>query len=137
MPPPLELCRVIGNNRCVDAAEATRAVCDAWERSDADGVAALFAVDGRYEDPLFPDVVVGPDAIRNAVAPAMAEIRGLRIPIKHLARAGDVAICEASFLSELANGEGRFDFEFAMVIEVSDGKIARLCEFFDTRPFVP
>jgi ketosteroid isomerase-like protein len=48
-----------------------------------------------------------------------------------------VAICEASFLSELASGEGRFDFEFAMVIEVRDGQITRLCEFFDTRPLVP
>jgi ketosteroid isomerase-like protein len=121
----------------MDAREATRAVCEAWERGDADGVASLFTEDGRYEDPLFPDVVIGPDAIRAAVAPAMEEIRGLRIPITHLVGDGDVAICEACFLSELASGEGRFDFEFAMVIEMRDGRIARLREFFDTRPLVP
>jgi ketosteroid isomerase-like protein len=121
----------------MDAREATMAVCEAWERGDADGVAALFAADGRYEDPLFPEVLVGPEAVRGGVAPAMAEIRNLRIPIKHLVADEGVAICEASFLSELADGTGRFDFEFAMVIEVRDGRITRLCEFFDTRPLVP
>jgi ketosteroid isomerase-like protein len=121
----------------MDAREATRAVCEAWERGDADGVAALFADDGRYEDPLFPEAVIGPDAIRAAVAPAMEEIRNLRIPIAALVQEGDVAICEASFLSELAGGDGRFDFDFAMLIEVRNGKIVRLREYFDTRPLVP
>ena len=121
----------------MDAREATKAVCEAWERGDADGVATLFAPNGRYEDPLFPEALVGPDAIREGVAPAMADIRNLRIPITHLVAEGDVAICEANFLSELASGDGRFDFQFAMVIEVHDGRITRLCEFFDTRGLVP
>ncbi len=117
--------------------EATRAVLDAWERFDADAVAALFAADGRYEDPLFPEAVVGPEAIRDAVAPAMEEIRNLRIPVRLIAEAGESAICEASFLCELANGEGRFDFEFAMIVEMRDGKIIRLTEYFDTRGLQP
>ena len=117
--------------------EATEAVFEAWERSDADAVAVVFAADGRYEDPLFPEAVVGPEAIRDAVAPAMAEIRNLRIPVRSLAEAGDVALCEASFLCELANGDGRFDFDFAMTVVVRDGKIVRLTEYFDTRPLVP
>ena len=121
----------------MDAREATLAICEAWERDDAAAVAAVFAEDGRYEDPLFPEVLVGPDAIREGVAAGMAEIRNLSIPIKHLVSDGAVAICEASFLCELASGEGRFDFEFAMVIEVADGRVTRLCEFFDTRPLVP
>lgn len=117
--------------------EATKAVLDAWERLDADAVAALFAGDGRYEDPLFPEALVGPEAIRDGVAPAMAEIRDLRVPVKVIAEAGDIAICEASFLSERADGEGRFDFEFAMTVELRDGKIARLTEYFDTRGLEP
>jgi len=121
----------------MDAREATIAVCEAWERLDAAAVADLFTQDGRYEDPLFGETLVGPDAIREAVGPAMADIRDLRIPVKHLVADGDVAICEAGFLSELASGEGRFDFAFAMVIEVRDGRISRLAEFFDTRPLVP
>lgn len=116
--------------------EATEAVLDAWERSDPEAVAALFAGDGRYEDPLFPEALVGPDAIRAAVAPAMAELRNLEIPIRAIAEAGSVAICEASFRAELANGDGRFDFDFAMTVELRDGKIVRLTEYFDTRPLV-
>jgi uncharacterized protein (TIGR02246 family) len=121
----------------MDAREATLAVCAAWERGDAAAVAELFTADGRYEDPLLGDPAIGPDAIREAVEPAMAEIRNLRIPVKHVVLEGDIAVCEASFLSELATGEGRFDFEFAMVIEMRDGRISRLAEFFDTRPLVP
>jgi ketosteroid isomerase-like protein len=121
----------------MDAREATLAVCAAWERGDANAVAELFAEDGRYEDPLWADPVIGPDSIRAQVAEGMAQIRNLRIPVKHVVMQGDVAICEASFLSELADGDGRFDFEFAMVIEVRDGRITRLAEFFDTRPLVP
>jgi len=117
--------------------EATEAVFEAWERSDADAVAALFTADGCYEDPLFPEAVVGPEAIRDAVAPAMEEIRDLRIPVRLIVEAGEIAICEASFLCELANGEGRFDFDFAMTVEMRDGKIARLTEYFDTRGLQP
>lgn len=121
----------------MNAREATIAVCQAWERSDAQGVADLFAQDGRYQDPLFPEVLVGPEAILRGVAPAMADITGLQIPIKHLAVEGDVAICEAAFLCELVADGSRMDFDFAMVIEVADGQIVRLTEYFDTHPFQP
>jgi ketosteroid isomerase-like protein len=67
----------------------------------------------------------------------MDEIRGLRIPIKHLAGESDVAICEAGFLCEQTSGEGRLDFEVAMVVETRDGEITRLREYFDARPLVP
>jgi ketosteroid isomerase-like protein len=120
----------------IDARDATIAICRAWERSDAQAVAELFADDGRYEDPLFPEVLIGPEAIREGVAAGMAEITGLEIPIQHLAVAGDVAICEAAFLCELTADGSRMDFDFAMAIVVRDGRVVRLTEYFDTRPFV-
>lgn len=116
------------------ARDALRVVCEAWERGDPDEVARLFAADGRYEDPLLPGPLIGPDAVREGVAQAMAEVTDLRIPIRHLLGDGDVAICEASFLCRPTEGEGRLDFEFAMVVETRDGEIARLTEYFDTRP---
>jgi ketosteroid isomerase-like protein len=121
----------------MDARQAIVAVFEAWERDDAAGVAALFADDGGYERPFFTETQVGREAIEATVRDGMDDIRGLRLPIRKLAGEGEVAICEAGFLSELANGEGRLDFEFAMVVEMRDGKIARLCEYFDTRPLVP
>jgi ketosteroid isomerase-like protein len=119
------------------AGEATMAVLEAWERADAAAVGALFSADGRYEDPLFPDAIVGPDAIREALGPAMAEVRDVRIPVASIAESGDTALCEARFLSQLADGEGRLDFDFAMVVVVRGGMIARLTEYFDTRGLQP
>jgi ketosteroid isomerase-like protein len=121
----------------VNARDATIAICQAWERGDAQGVADLFAEDGRYEDPLFPEVLVGPEAIREGVAAGMAEITNLEIPIRHLAEDGDVAICEAAFLCEVVADGSRMDFDFAMAIEVRDGRVVRLTEYFDARPFAP
>jgi uncharacterized protein (TIGR02246 family) len=122
----------------MDARQATTAILEAWERGDADAVARLFAEDGRYEDPLFPEPVVGPEAIREALVPAMAEIRDVQIPVKALAVSGDgVAICEASFLSKLTSGEGRLDFDFAMAVEMRNGLVARLSEYFDARGIAP
>jgi ketosteroid isomerase-like protein len=80
-----------------DARRAIVAVFEAWERDDAAGVAALFADDGGYESPLFTESQVGREAIEATVRGGMDEIRDLRIPIKHLAGEGDVAICEAGF----------------------------------------
>jgi ketosteroid isomerase-like protein len=119
----------------MNARDATIALCQAWERGDAQAVAEMFAPDGRYEDPLFPEVLVGPDAIREGVGAAMTEITNLEIPIRHLAADGDVAICEAAFLCEAVADGSRMDFDFAMAIQVRDGRIVRLTEYFDPRPF--
>ena len=70
-----------------------------------------------YDSPFFSETQVGREAIEATVRGGPNEIRGLRIRIKHLAGEGDVAICEAGFLCEQTSGEGRLDFEFAMVPE--------------------
>jgi ketosteroid isomerase-like protein len=115
--------------------EAIQRVFEGWHEDDPAAVAALFSPQGRYEDPLFPEPLVGPDAIRDGIAPAMAEISDCRIITRRLAENGDTGIVEAEFRSALADGEGRLDFPFAMVVEMQDGLIARLTEYFDTRPF--
>jgi ketosteroid isomerase-like protein len=114
--------------------EAIQRVFEGWEQSDAAAVAGLFAPDGRYEDPLFPEALVGPDAIREGIAPAMDDIEGCRINVVRQIENGDAGMVEAEFRSALASGEGRLDFPFAMVVELSDGRISRLTEYFDTRP---
>jgi ketosteroid isomerase-like protein len=37
----------------------------------------------------------------------------------------------------LRDGGDRFDFPFAILVELTGGRIARLAEYFDTRPLVP
>ena len=116
--------------------EAINRTFEAWERDDADAVAGLFTEDGRYEDPLFPEVLVGPEAIRAGVRGGMDEITDLEIPVTHVVEAGDIGFVEAKFLCKLAATGERFDFDFAMIVTMRDGKIDRLTEYFDTHPFV-
>ncbi|MDX6591564.1 MAG: Limonene,2-epoxide hydrolase catalytic domain [Gaiellales bacterium] len=116
--------------------EAIQRVFQGWEQSDAASVSALFGAEGRYEDPLFPEAAVGPKAIREAIAPAMDDITDLRITILRQVENDNVGIVEAEFRCALASGEGRLDFDFAMIVEMEDGHITRLAEYFDTRPLV-
>ena len=104
-----------------------------WEKVDPKSVAELFAPDGRYEDPLFPEALVGPEAIEAGIRPGMEEITDLTIRIKHLTQSADVGIVEAEFRSKMAGSDARLDFDFAMVVTMRDGLITRLTEYFDTR----
>lgn len=117
--------------------EAVRALLGAWELGDPDLAANLFAEDGVFDDPLQPRRRVGPRDIRAACAGGMAKLRFCRIPIRLLIEREDIAVVEASFESELADGGGRFDFPFTLVLEMKDGKVARVAEYFDTRRLVP
>jgi ketosteroid isomerase-like protein len=114
--------------------EAIRKAFEGWEQQDAAAVAALFSPQGRYEDPLFSEPLVGPQAIREGIGPAMADITDCRIATRRLTEDRDTGIVEAEFRSALAGGGGRLDFDFAMVVEMQDGQISRLTEYFDTRP---
>jgi ketosteroid isomerase-like protein len=102
------------------AEEALRALCDAWERRDPDAVAQLFSHDGRYEDPLFEQVPVGPDEIRAACAEAIDELAEVGVPLQLVATTGDLVLAEGEFLSRTVDGR-RLDFPLAMVLEVRDG----------------
>jgi ketosteroid isomerase-like protein len=115
------------------AEEALRALGDAWERRDPDAVAQLFAPDGRYEDPLFDSVPVGPDEIRAACAEAIDELVEIGVPLRVVATTGDVVLAEGEFRSSTVAG-GRLDFPLAMVLEVRDGLVVRFAEYFDTAP---
>ena len=46
-------------------------------------------------------------------------------------------MAEGRFESALAGGSGRLDFDFAMTVELRDGQVVRLSEYYDTRPLLP
>src|SRR5881392_3093977 len=102
-------------------AEALRAVCDAWEAGDPDAAAGLFAPDGVYEDPLYPEALTGPEAIRAGMVEGMGAIED-----------GDRVLAIGFFASKLRDGGARLDFPFAILVELRDGRISRLSEYFDT-----
>jgi ketosteroid isomerase-like protein len=116
--------------------DAIDAVFEAWQALDVERLLPLFTDDARYEDPLFPDALVGHDQLREGVAPAMADLADCAISSRRTVADGDTAMVEAEFRSSLASGDGRLDFDFAMVIEMREGRVARLAEYFDTRPLV-
>jgi uncharacterized protein len=120
----------------VTPGEAIEGVFKAWQRLDPEALTTLFTDDASYEDPLFPEPVVGSQQMHDTIAPAMAELDDCQITTLRVVESGDVGMVEAEFRSRLADGKGRLDFDFAMVVELRDGRIARLAEYFDTRPLV-
>jgi ketosteroid isomerase-like protein len=114
--------------------EALRAVCDAWERGDPDAAAGLFAADGVYEDPLYPAPLRGRDEIRAGLAEGMGAIEDCRVTLDPVLEQGRQVLAIGHFGSRLRDGGERFDFPFAILVELSDGGIAQLAEYFDTRP---
>jgi ketosteroid isomerase-like protein len=120
----------------VTPGEAIEGVFEAWQRLDGEALTSLFTAAARYEDPLFPEPLVGSDQLHESIVPSMADLDECVITTRRVVEAGDAGMVEAEFRSRLANGEGRLDFDFAMVVELRDGRIARLAEYFDTRPLV-
>ena len=118
-------------------AEAIRRIFAAWETNDPDGLAQLFTDDGVYEDPLKASRIEGREDVRNLNAPAMAALDSCSIEIWRSVEDGEVGFAEGYFASRLADGGGRLDFPFAVVVEMRDGLVARCGEYFDTRPLTP
>jgi ketosteroid isomerase-like protein len=117
-------------------AEAMRAVFAAWEAADADALAPLFHDDGEYHDPLKDGPLIGVEAVVEGNRPAMRALRDCAIRVDREVEQGDVVLVEGRFESQLAETGGRLDFDFMAVAELRDGRIARLAEYFDTRPLV-
>ena len=116
--------------------EALRALFAAWEAGDADALDPLFTDDGAYLDPLKDGALVGREAIVAANREAMAAIEECAITVSLVLEDGERAVAEGVFRSRLAGSDTRFDFPFVAVAELRDGRIARLAEYFDTRPLV-
>jgi ketosteroid isomerase-like protein len=117
--------------------EALEALGAAWDRLDVDALAAAFTDDGVVEDPLLPETARGREAIVALYTPSMAELSECRVTLGHVLETGDLGVAEGRFESVIAADGSRMDFDFAMRVELRDGKVARLAEYFDTRPLVP
>jgi ketosteroid isomerase-like protein len=119
------------------ALEALRAVFRAWEANDPDALGEVFCEGGVYLDPLKEAPLRGRAAVIDGNRPAMAAIADLVITERSAMDNGDIAVVEGEFASRLAGSEQRFDFPFAAVAEMRDGRIMRLAEYFDTQPLRP
>jgi ketosteroid isomerase-like protein len=118
----------------VTPSEALQAVCEAWRSLDNDALAELFCDDGVFEDPLHERALHGREDVRAQNAPAMQELSECDVTLGKVLASGDLGLAEGMFRSQLADGGARMDFAFAIVVEMRDGRIARLTEYFDTAP---
>jgi ketosteroid isomerase-like protein len=116
--------------------EALQAICEAWNRLDNDALANLFSEDGVLEDPLHERTLRGREDVREGNGPAMAVLSECDVTLGNVLERGDLGLAEGMFRSVLADGGERMDFPFAIAIELQDGHIARLSEYFDTAPLV-
>jgi ketosteroid isomerase-like protein len=115
-------------------AEALQAACEAWNRLDNGARADLLADDGVFEDPLHERALRGREDVRAVNAQAMGALSECEVTLGAVLARGELGLAEGMFGSALADGGGRMDFAFAIAIELRDGRVARLTEYFDTAP---
>ena len=114
--------------------ECSRLFLAAWEAASPEAISRLFADDGVFSNPLQPRPLVGPQQIFDAVSVGLGKIEDVRIKVTSSLEQGSTAWVEGDFLSRKRADGSRFDFPFAMVVELHGDKIRRLAEYFDTAP---
>jgi ketosteroid isomerase-like protein len=112
--------------------ECGRLFLAAWEASSPQAISRLFADDGVFTNPLQPRPLVGPQQIFDAVSVGLGKIEDVTIRVTSTVEHGAQACIEGEFLSRKRGDGARFDFPFMLVLELQDGKIRRLAEYFDT-----
>jgi ketosteroid isomerase-like protein len=117
--------------------DALVALGASWEALDIDRFVALFADDAVVADPLLPRDAEGVDDIRALYTDSMAELSECRVTLAHVLTSDHLGMAEGRFCSALAADGSRMDFDFAMTVEVRDGKVTRVAEYYDTRPLLP
>lgn len=117
--------------------DAMRAAFAAWEQRDPGALGALFAPEGQFIDPLKPGVLTGPAEIEEGNREAMAAVEDVRVTIDRGFENATHGAVEGVFCSRIAGTDDRFDFGYMASIELRDGRVTRLAEYFDTRPLAP
>ncbi len=123
---------------------ALQAYCDAFVARDVAQIGALFADDARCELPLLERPLTGKAEIVREVGIATRALKDMKVELGAVIENGDAVFAEGIFTSEMV-GAGthvdltpvRVDFRFVMIVEMRDGKIARLAEYLDTKKVKP
>jgi ketosteroid isomerase-like protein len=70
-------------------------------------------------------------------SPGVWAIEDCTVTLDPVLEEGERVLAVGFFASRLRRGGERFDFPFAILVELSDNGIVRLAEYFDTKPLVP
>jgi aminomethyltransferase len=123
---------------------AFTAYCEAFARGDHVAMADLFAEDGIFEASSLEQPVRGRENLKSQLRIISSSSKNIHTEIRIAIEHGERGHFEGAYEAEIIGTGGkidgsphRIDFKFVAVIEMRDGKIARLCEIFDTRPMHP
>lgn len=118
----------------MNALMAGRAFLAAWEEQRPHDIGALFCEDGLFVNPLQPAPLSGRSSIETTIGRGISALRDIRIEVVLEFDNGSTAAISGLFRSVRQEGGSRFDFPFAITVEMRDGLIASLIEYFDTAP---
>ena len=124
--------------------QALETYCDAFARRDAERIAPLFADDAVFDLPLQDARLNGREVIVQEMRTALRGLTDIEVELGHVMEGAHDVFAEGIFgavpvaiPAKVDGAPARLDFRFVAVIEMKDGKIARLSEYFDTRPLKP
>ena len=124
--------------------EALLAYCECFARRNAAPIAALFAEGAVFDIPIQDRRLEGRDLIMREMATSIRGLKNISVELGHVVEGNNDVYAEGVFLSEMIGAPPRVDgtpmrtdFRFVAVVEMADGLIARLTEYFDTKPLKP
>jgi ketosteroid isomerase-like protein len=117
-------------------AEAARAYCDRFAARDLESLLSLFNPYALCEVPLWPQRAFGLSQIRAALGQATGSLAACEIEISSLLEVDAMAAGEGHLRGE-RHGGAVLDFPFAMIVEMENGLISRMTEYFDCAPMFP
>jgi len=123
---------------------AFNAYCEAFARGDHIAMVDLFVDDGVFEASSLDEPIIGKLRLESELRIISNSSRDIHTEVRVAIETGERGHFEGVYEAEVIGTGGkidgsphRIDFKFVAIVEMRKGKIARLCEIFDTRPMHP
>ncbi len=124
------------------AIEAFKAYCDAWAQHDHVTLAELFTEDGVFEASTLDAPVKGQKDLKSQLRVISSSHSNIETETRIAIETEKGAYIEGTYKANIVGAGGkidgspvRADFRYVATIEMQDGKISRLAEIYDSRPF--
>ncbi len=122
--------------------EAFEEYCTAWVNHDHNTLAELFTDDGVFEASTLDSPIVGKENLHKQLRIISNSHTDIRTETRIAIETQSGAYFEGTYMAKVVGTGGRIDgastradFRFVASIEMKDGKILRLQEIYDSRPF--
>jgi len=122
--------------------EAFEEYCTAWANHDHIALAELFTEDGVFEASTLDAPIVGQENLRKQLRIISNSHSDIKTETRIAIETKTGAYFEGTYMAKIIGTGGRVDgaptradFRYVASIEMKDGKIQRLHEIYDSRPF--